>query len=303
MTVSNLNTSVVHRGDGVTTSFPYTFRIPDPSYVVVQLQNYATGVITATLTSGQYSITGATPYNTGGNVVYNPGTPLSADYNIIIRRVLPLTQTLALNNQGGFFPETLEFQLDRIEMQIQQLNEQIARSPKLGVNTAVPTDVIPAANKVLGFDSGGVFGAYSNVDFAEEYGTWTPALQFGGAAVGMTTSDASGIYVKHGRIVFVKGHISLTAKGSSTGNATIAGLPYSAITFGSLPTTQPCGVCPTYNFLTGITSYTNAPLGLRVSGASLFVYAYNATESSQLQSGNFTDTSRLWFDASYIVAE
>ena len=87
------------------------------------------------------------------------------------------------------------------------------------------------------------------------------------------------------------------------GGATIAGLPYSAITFGSLPTTQPCGVCPTYNNLTGITSYTSAPLGLRVSGSSLFVYAYNATDSSQLQSGNFTDTSRLWFDASYIVAE
>lgn len=143
----------------------------------------------------------------------------------------------------------------------------------------------------------------SHVQMDIGYGTWTPALQFGGAAVGMTTSDASGIYVKHGRIVFVKGHITLTAKGSSTGNVTIAGLPYSAITFGSLPTTQPCGVCPSYSDLTGITSYTNAPLGLRVSGSSLFVYAYNATASSQLQSGNFTDTSRLFFDASYIVAE
>lgn len=142
----------------------------------------------------------------------------------------------------------------------------------------------------------------SHVQMDVEYGAWTPALQFGGAAVGMTTSDASGIYVKHGRIVFVKGHITLTAKGSSTGNATIAGLPYSAITLGSLPTTQPCGLCPTYNNLTGITSYTNAPLGLRISGSSLFVYAYTATDSSQLESGNFTDTSRLWFDASYIVA-
>ena len=298
MTVSNLNTSVVHRGDGVTTSFPYTFRIPDPSYAVVQLQNYATGVITATLTSGQYSITGATPYNTGGNVVYNPGTPLSADYNIIIRRVLPLTQTLDLNNQGGFFPETLEFQLDRIEMQIQQLNEQIARSPKLGVNTAVPTDVIPAANKVLGFDSGGVFGAYSNVDFAEEYGTWTPELRFGGASTGITYTRQQGIYLAQGRRVSGVFEMLLSSKGSATGVSSIAGLPYPGISWGTGPQYQSAGVIAAYD---GMASLGYPPAMINVL-SELYLYIYSATTTGNMQDTNFTNTSRLRGYFSYIKA-
>ena len=126
MTVSNLNVSVTHRGDGIATSFPYTFRIPDPAYVVVELQDYATGLIVDTLTAGEYSITGTTVDNySGGSVTYNPGTPLSSDYNIVIRRELPLTQTLDLLNQGGFYPESLEYQLDRQVMQIQQLKAEL----------------------------------------------------------------------------------------------------------------------------------------------------------------------------------
>jgi len=59
-----------------------------------------------------------------------------------------------------------------------------------------------------------------------EEGDWTPAIQFGGAAVGMTYSLQLGSYIKIGRLIICCGIIILTAKGSSTGNALITGLPF-----------------------------------------------------------------------------
>ena len=59
-------------------------------------------------------------------------------------------------------------------------------------------------------------------------GTFTPGLAFGGNGVGMTFSSRSGTYVKAGKIVVVSFDIRLSAKGSSTGAATITGLPITA---------------------------------------------------------------------------
>ena len=60
-----------------------------------------------------------------------------------------------------------------------------------------------------------------------EEGTWTMGVAFGGASVGVTTSSNTGTYTKIGRQVTVNGLILLTSKGSSTGSATITGLPFS----------------------------------------------------------------------------
>lgn len=54
---------------------------------------------------------------------------------------------------------------------------------------------------------------------------WTPVLNFGGAHVGMTFANQLGTYVAIGDKVFIDIQLDLTAKGSSTGNATIDGLP------------------------------------------------------------------------------
>lgn len=58
-------------------------------------------------------------------------------------------------------------------------------------------------------------------------GTWTPAITFGGAAVGVTYSSRSGRYTKLGRAVFCEFQMVLSSKGSSTGTALLEGLPFS----------------------------------------------------------------------------
>jgi len=61
-----------------------------------------------------------------------------------------------------------------------------------------------------------------------EEGTWTVGVAFGGGTTGITynASYVTGRYVKVGNFVSASGWVILTNKGSSTGNATITGLPF-----------------------------------------------------------------------------
>jgi hypothetical protein len=60
----------------------------------------------------------------------------------------------------------------------------------------------------------------------QETGTFTPQLKFGGANVGLSASTVSGTYTKTGRLVTANIFIRLVQTGTSTGIATITGLPY-----------------------------------------------------------------------------
>ena len=59
-----------------------------------------------------------------------------------------------------------------------------------------------------------------------EEGTFTPTIAFGGNSVGVTYSAQTGAYTKIGNRVFVNITMTLTSRGSSTGNATIQTLPF-----------------------------------------------------------------------------
>ncbi len=54
---------------------------------------------------------------------------------------------------------------------------------------------------------------------------WTPVLNFGGGTTGITYSTQSGLYSRIGNIVYFSCQVTLSNKGSSTGNAQITGLP------------------------------------------------------------------------------
>lgn len=65
-----------------------------------------------------------------------------------------------------------------------------------------------------------------NLSDLHQDGTWTPTLTFGGSSTGITYSTQSGGYLKVGRFVLCSARISLSSKGSATGNAVITGLPF-----------------------------------------------------------------------------
>ncbi|EPV6100142.1 phage tailspike protein [Escherichia coli] len=116
MTVSTEVDHNDYTGNGVTTAFPYTFRIykkSDLLVTVVDLEENITELVLDT----NYTVTGAGTYQ-GGNVVLT--APLANGWKIAISRELPVTQETDLRNQGKFFAEVHEDALDKLTMLIQQ---------------------------------------------------------------------------------------------------------------------------------------------------------------------------------------
>ena len=79
-------------------------------------------------------------------------------------------------------------------------------------------------NQVTTSASGASFSSQL-LDHYEE-GSWTPVLKFGGGSTGITYSARDGSYTRIGRQVTVHFMIEMTSNGSSTGTATITGLPF-----------------------------------------------------------------------------
>ncbi|HGV0271593.1 TPA: hypothetical protein ACNFRD_001466 [Citrobacter freundii] len=116
MTVSTEVDHNEYTGNGVTTSFPYTFRIFKKSDLVVQVVDLNEN-ITNLILDTDYTVTGAGGY-TGGNVILT--TALENGFRISIARELPVTQETDLRNQGKFFAEVHEDAFDKLTMLIQQ---------------------------------------------------------------------------------------------------------------------------------------------------------------------------------------
>ncbi|BEC83627.1 hypothetical protein [Escherichia coli] len=117
MTVSTVVDHNDYTGNGVTTSFPYTFRIfkkTDLTVSVVDLDENITVLVLDT----DYTVTNAGGYN-GGSVVLT--TPLTNGWQISIARELEPTQETDLRNQGKFFAEVHEDAFDKLTMLIQQV--------------------------------------------------------------------------------------------------------------------------------------------------------------------------------------
>lgn len=116
MTVSTEVDHNDYTGNGVTTSFPYTFRIFQKTDLMVQVVDLSENITVLTLDT-DYSVTGAGTYS-GGSVLLS--SPLANGWQISISRSLPVTQDTDLRNQGKFFAEVHEDAFDKLTMLIQQ---------------------------------------------------------------------------------------------------------------------------------------------------------------------------------------
>jgi hypothetical protein len=76
-----------------------------------------------------------------------------------------------------------------------------------------------------GIQFNGDTAAANALDDYEE-GTWTMGIAFGNGTTGITYNFGGATYTKIGRQVTVNGYVVLSSKGSSTGAATITGLPF-----------------------------------------------------------------------------
>lgn len=146
-------------GNGVTTVFPYTFKILAEADILVTVDG-----VTKALTT-DYSVSGV-GNDAGGNVTF---VAAPANGTTVVRtRDMGYERTTDYQDNGDLPASTLDDDIDRTVMLIQQLRAALLRSVKLPVGTTVEqvlTESVAArADKIMGFDSSGNIVVKAAVD-------------------------------------------------------------------------------------------------------------------------------------------
>lgn len=151
MTVQTTTNIAVLSGNGSTTIFPFSFKVLNEDHLTVQRRDATTLVVNKTYTSGEYTVAGIG--EDAGSITIS-GTPVAAGQQVVITRTVPYTQDADIVNQGGFYPETVEEQLDLMVMQTQQVTEQIDRAVKVlpGEGEVFLPSVESRKSRFLAFD-------------------------------------------------------------------------------------------------------------------------------------------------------
>jgi hypothetical protein len=106
----------------------------------------------------------------------------------------------------------------------------VADSGAIGTAGGISLGNVTPPTSGIGVQFPATQSASSDANTLDDYeeGTWTPQLKFGGNSVSMTYSVQSGSYTKIGRLVYATCRITLSNKGTSTGSASITGLPFTS---------------------------------------------------------------------------
>lgn len=144
MTVSTETTkSATVVGNGVTTAFPFAFKIFQTSDVSVVLAVVATGVETVLTEGVDYSVSMNADQegDPGGEVTYPlSGSPMASTHSLTLVRDVPATQGLDLTLGGSFNPDNIEKALDRVTTLVQQIEEAVDRAVKVSVSSGLTPD-------------------------------------------------------------------------------------------------------------------------------------------------------------------
>ena len=147
-------------GNGVTTTFPFTYKVFSTADVQVIRLTISTGVETTLTLVTDYNITlnGNQDSNPGGNIVMV--TPLLALYKLTATSDIANLQPTDLTNQGGFYPEVITDALDRATIQIQQISDIGDRTLKIPISDGALNMELPTAasraNSFLAFGATGL---------------------------------------------------------------------------------------------------------------------------------------------------
>ena len=159
-------------GNDTTTVFPFNFKVFTTADLLV-IRVDSGGNLTTLVLGTDYTVTlnGTQDVTPGGSVTLTAG-PLASTYSMIITSDLAELQPVVLTNLGGFFPDVLNDEFDRLTILIQQLQTGVDQSIKFGLTDDLSTaDLPPAAQRAGKFMYFGADGSVSLVSQAPSSGT------------------------------------------------------------------------------------------------------------------------------------
>jgi hypothetical protein len=154
MTTTDTPNKFRYQGNGVTNTFAFPGRVYAATDLVVESVTRATDALEETLTiNTDYTVTILSTGTASVDVTNALKVPDSTQ-DIILRRVLPQSQSLELPTGTKFPARDVETALDRVTSLVQDLDEQISRSIKLPPQTSATTaeTVNPEDDKILAWD-------------------------------------------------------------------------------------------------------------------------------------------------------
>ena len=129
-------------------------------------------------------------------------------------------------------------------------------------------------------------------------GTFSPTISFGGGSTGITYSTQQGSYKVIGPIVFFKILVTLSNKGSSTGNSFVQSLPFTSANDGFK--TQ-SGIVPSN--ITFTASHIVANMNVQPNSTDAQVTCIGSgLAGNRLTDANFTNTSSIAVSGFYFTA-
>ena len=138
MTISTQDSKVNYQGNGQTKVFQIPFPFLENNQIYVQKKDAQGNLINYTYAT-DYMVTGAGEEN-GGSVTLNVAPEQGS--TISIYRDVPLTQEVDYRENEIFPAETHEEALDKLTMEVQQIQEQLDRSVKVDRFSDVDPDII-----------------------------------------------------------------------------------------------------------------------------------------------------------------
>ena len=141
--------------NGITTVFPFTFKVFAASDLRVVYRNDATGAETNLVLNIDYTVTLNADQNNnpGGNVTTL--IAFATGETLTLTSAVPYLQPTDLTNQGGFYPSVINAALDRLTIFVQQVLGVANRALKFPISDGNLDGTIPAKDqrkgKVLAF--------------------------------------------------------------------------------------------------------------------------------------------------------
>lgn len=154
MTISTTTTRVAYTGNGITTAFPITFQFFDSSEIEAIERVILTGVETPKTLTTHFTVAGGA----GATGTLTMLTAPASTVQLHISRNTARTQTVDYVPNDPFPADTHERALDRLKANVQDLAEEVSRSPKFPKTdsdalTAILPGSVERASKFLGFDA------------------------------------------------------------------------------------------------------------------------------------------------------